>query len=68
MVVLCERPFISYATRDRLYGLCWRTDVSSLRIAATTFIPGEYVNKIKVREPRIHRTREAKRTRERCRC
>lgn len=49
MAVLCERPFISYATRDRLYGLCWRTDVSSLRMAATTFIPGEYVNKIKVR-------------------
>ncbi|RLN90537.1 hypothetical protein BBJ28_00000768 [Nothophytophthora sp. Chile5] len=49
--VLCDRPFITYPTRDRLYGLCWRPDVSSLRIAASTFIPGEYANKIEIFHP-----------------
>ncbi|OWZ16241.1 WD domain-containing hypothetical protein [Phytophthora megakarya] len=47
----CDRPFITYPTRDRLYGLCWRPDVSSLRIAASTFIPGEYANKIEIFHP-----------------
>ncbi|CAH0491297.1 unnamed protein product [Peronospora farinosa] len=46
--VLCDRPFITYPTRDRLYGLCWRPDVSSMQIAASTFIPGEYANKIEI--------------------
>ncbi|KAF4324224.1 hypothetical protein BBO99_00000925 [Phytophthora kernoviae] len=49
--VHCDRPFITYPTRDRLYGLCWRPDVSSLRIAASTFIPGEYANKIEIFHP-----------------
>ncbi|KAG1708402.1 hypothetical protein DVH05_025080 [Phytophthora capsici] len=49
--VFCDRPFITYPTRDRLYGLCWRPDVSSLRIAASTFIPGEYANKIEIFHP-----------------
>ncbi|CAH0477786.1 unnamed protein product [Peronospora belbahrii] len=49
--ILCDRPFITYPTRDRLYGLCWRPDVSSMRIAASTFIPGEYANKIEIFHP-----------------
>lgn len=57
MAAMCDRPFISYGTRDRLYGLCWRNDISTLRIAATTFIPGEYVNKIKVRICRASRVK-----------
>ena len=46
--VQCNRSFITYPTKDRLYGLCWRPDAVSLRIAASTFIPGEYANKIEV--------------------
>ncbi|KAG6590684.1 DDB1- and CUL4-associated factor 7 [Phytophthora cinnamomi] len=54
--VLCDRPFITYPTRDRLYGLCWRPNVSLLRIAASTFIPGEYANKIEIFRPTANQT------------
>lgn len=41
--------FISYHSPHRLYGLCWGTKPNDLRVAASTFIDGEYVNKLQVR-------------------
>lgn len=43
------RVFISYRSPHRLYGLCWGTKPNDLRVAASTFIPEEYVNKLQVR-------------------
>ncbi|CAI5734373.1 unnamed protein product [Hyaloperonospora brassicae] len=54
--VQCNRSFITYPTKDRLYGLCWRPDAVSLRIAASTFIPGEYANKIEIFHPTANKT------------
>ncbi|TYZ60665.1 hypothetical protein PybrP1_000315 [[Pythium] brassicae (nom. inval.)] len=43
--------FISYRSPHRLYGLCWGTKSNDLRVAASTFIDGEYVNKLQVLRP-----------------
>ncbi|TMW63378.1 hypothetical protein Poli38472_002319 [Pythium oligandrum] len=46
-----QRAFISYYTPHRLYGLCWGTKATEFRLATSTFIPGEYVNKLQVLQP-----------------
>ncbi|KAF1330138.1 Wd domain-containing protein, partial [Globisporangium splendens] len=43
-----RKAFISYFAPHRLYGLCWSTRKNDLRVAASSFIPGEYVNKLQV--------------------
>ncbi|GAB9463102.1 hypothetical protein Gpo141_00000575 [Globisporangium polare] len=45
------RVFISYRSPHRLYGLCWGTKPNDLRVAASTFIPEEYVNKLQILQP-----------------
>jgi hypothetical protein len=40
---------VSYQSPQRLYGLCWGTKSGDFRLAASSFIPGEYVNKLQVR-------------------
>lgn len=50
------RVFISYRSPHRLYGLCWGTKPNDLRVAASTFIPEEYVNKLQVRSAAIMKT------------
>lgn len=47
-----EPVYISYQSPHRLYGLCWGTKPNDLRVAASTFIDGEYVNKLQVRATR----------------
>uniref|UniRef100_K3WK81 Uncharacterized protein n=1 Tax=Globisporangium ultimum (strain ATCC 200006 / CBS 805.95 / DAOM BR144) TaxID=431595 RepID=K3WK81_GLOUD len=45
------KAFISYFAPHRLYGLCWSTRKNDLRVAASSFIPGEYVNKLQILHP-----------------
>lgn len=49
------RAIISYPAPHRLQGLCWRPKENDIRLAVTTFIAGQYENKIQVRPALLRR-------------
>ncbi|DBA02408.1 TPA: hypothetical protein N0F65_007227 [Lagenidium giganteum] len=43
--------YISHKAEWRIFGLCWATRANDHRLAATSYIVGEYVNKLQVLKP-----------------